>query len=51
MHSMNFKNLIDYFVLCGLDIKNGLEAEYTPCGKTFIQIYFYLYLLKIKKLV
>lgn len=35
MYSMDFKNLIDYFVLCGLDVQKGLEAEYTPCGETF----------------
>jgi hypothetical protein len=25
--SLEVKNFIDYFVICGLDIKNGLEPE------------------------
>ncbi|RNA43399.1 DENN domain-containing 5A isoform X2 [Brachionus plicatilis] len=29
MLNMEVKNLIDYFVLCGLDVKSGLEAECT----------------------
>lgn len=38
MINLESRNLIDYFALCGLDVKSGLESEPTDSyGKLFSQ--------------
>jgi hypothetical protein len=48
--SSEFKNLIDYFVVCGLDIKSGLEPEPSEAyaGNTSFP-FFNLFVIKYKK--